>query len=130
MNEKNVKIVKGCLSYMEMTTRSDENLTADELLARSRITPTMVLSPLRVLWLDTEQSQQSTQDILVNLIIPLCRGDTTEAFDETFFAYNLRGLGFKKRLELTKLAIGSIRPDLVIVDGVKDLMTDINDVVR
>ena len=65
------------------TARSDENLTAGELLARSRITPAMVLSPLRVLW-----------------------------------------------LELTKLAIGSIRPDLVIVDGVKDLMTDINDVVR
>ena len=209
MNEKNFRIVKGCLSYMEMTARSDENLTADELLARSRITPAMVLSPmqplfqmfgvpcfyrgelvaacgkaksgktlflsiimaaaltehvlalerpapstpdsaqpstidssklstlnsksptpLRVLWLDTEQSQQSTQDILVNRIIPLCRGDTAEAFDETFFAYNLRGLGFEKRLELTKLAIGSIRPDLVIVDGVKDLMTDINDAVQ
>ena len=130
MNEKNFKIVKGCLSYMEMTARSDENLTAGELLARSRITPTMVLSPLRVLWLDTEQSQQSTQDILVNRIIPLCRGDTVEAFDETFFAYNLRGLGFEKRLELAKLAIGSIRPDLVIVDGVKDLMTDINDAVQ
>ena len=30
-----------------------------------------VTDPLRVLWLDTEQSQQSTQDIMVNRIIPL-----------------------------------------------------------
>ena len=87
-------------------------------------------APLRVLWLDTEQSQQSTQDILVNRIIPLCRGDTVEKFDESFFAYNLRGLGFEKRLELTKLAISRIKPDLVVVDGVKDLMTDINDAVQ
>jgi hypothetical protein len=86
--------------------------------------------PLKVLWLDTEQSQQSTQDILVNRIIPLCRGDTVEKFDESFFAYNLRGLGFEKRLELTKLAISKIKPDLVVVDGVKDLMTDINDAVQ
>ena len=197
MNEKNFNLVKGCLSKRDRSTHNAEDLTAEELLMRTRITPALVLPPmqplfqmfgtpcfyrgelvaacgkaksgktmflsvimaaalteqvlalerpapstpdsaqpstlnsqLKVLLLDTEQSQQSTQDILVNRIIPLIRGDTEDGLDETFFAYNLRGLGFEKRLELTKLAISNIRPDLVIVDGVKDLMTDINDAVQ
>ena len=38
--------------------------------------------PLRVLWLDTEQSQQSTQEIMLKRIIPLA-GDVS-GFDECF----------------------------------------------
>ena len=98
--------------------------------------------PLRVLWLDTEQSQQSTQDIIVSRIMPLagitlpCPADSTPAeqagstFDDTFFAYNLRGMGFEKRRELMEEAISTVKPDLVIIDGIKDLVTDINDAVQ
>ena len=92
--------------------------------------------PLRVLWLDTEQSQQSTQDIMVNRIIPLAKGEQTDStertalFDEHFFAYNLRGLGFEKRRELMEVAIATVKPDLVIIDGIKDLVTDINDAIQ
>ena len=113
-------------------TESAERGSVDEAVqSDSNLSPLAPCPlPLKVLWLDTEQSQQSTQDILVNRIIPLCRGDTVEKFDESFFAYNLRGLGFEKRLELTKLSISKIKPDLVVVDGVKDLMTDINDAVQ
>ena len=91
---------------------------------------------LRVLWIDTEQSEQSTQDIMKNRILPIARGEGTEStddatdFDEYLFAYNLRGLGFEKRMELTKAAIAQVKPDLVILDGIKDLMTDINDAVQ
>ena len=96
--------------------------------------------PLRVLWLDTEQSQQSTQDIIVHRIIPLVRGHTSQepltdnqastAFDDVFYAYNLRGLGFEKRQQLTETAIVNVQPDLVIIDGIKDLVTDINDATQ
>lgn len=125
---------------------------------------------LRVLWLDTEQSQQSTQEILVKRIVPLAearlRGEPTsdpfltppltpplrgagkcvespalggagnynggevKSIDETFFAYNLRGLGFERRRQLMEVAIATVKPDLVVVDGVKDLVTDINDAVQ
>ena len=91
---------------------------------------------LRVLWIDTEQSEQSTQDIMRNRILPIARGEGTESaddstdYDECLFAYNLRGLGFEKRMELTKAAIAQVKPDLVILDGIKDLMTDINDAVQ
>lgn len=84
--------------------------------------------PLKVLWIDTEQSQQSTQDILVNRILPLAQSD--DLSDDRFFAFNLRGLGYEKRRELVELAVSTIRPDLAIIDGIKDLVTDINDAVQ
>ena len=84
--------------------------------------------PLRVLWLDTEQSQQSTQEIMLKRIIPLA-GDIN-GFDECFYSYNLRGLGYETRRELMEVAINTLHPDLVIIDGIKDLVTDINDAVQ
>ena len=98
--------------------------------------------PLRVLWIDTEQSQQSTQEILKDRIIPLsekCHTDSTDNtdsccessdIDNTFFAFNLRGLGFEKRGKMVDVAIRAIKPDVCIIDGIKDLMTDINDAVQ
>ena len=84
--------------------------------------------PLRVLWLDTEQSQQSTQEIMLKRIIPLA-GDIN-GFDECFYSYNLRGLGYETRRELMEVAVNALHPDLVIIDGIKDLVTDINDAVQ
>ena len=84
--------------------------------------------PLRVLWLDTEQSQQSTQEIMLKRIIPMA-GDIN-GFDECFYSYNLRGLGHETRRELMEVAVNALHPDLVIIDGIKDLVTDINDAIQ
>ena len=81
--------------------------------------------PIRVLWYDTEQSAQSTQQILVKRIIPL--SETKENINDQFFVFNVRGIGWQKRRELLAAAIEQYKPNLVIVDGVKDLITDIND---
>ena len=93
-------------------------------------------APLRVLWIDTEQSQQSTQEVMRKRILPLVdtppSNETPPAFkfNEQFFAFNLRGIGYEKRKQLISLAIRSVKPDLAIIDGIKDLMTDINDAVQ
>lgn len=92
-------------------------------------------SPIRVLWYDTEQSAQSTQQILARRIIPLAREPDSDEADLTdcsqlndrFFVFNVRGIGWEKRRELLSVAIREFHPDLVIVDGIKDLITDIND---
>lgn len=85
-------------------------------------------TPIRVLWYDTEQSAQSTQNILVHRIIPLSHQELENSrIDDSFFVFNVRGIGWEKRRELLTVAISEIQPDLVIVDGVKDLITDIND---
>jgi len=107
------------------------------------------IKPLRVLWLDTEQSKQSTQEIIKNRIIPLAERELTgladsaedagkrlgmikapETLDSVFYAFNLRGLGFEKRNQKVDLAIRLLKPDIVIIDGIKDLMTDINDAIQ
>ena len=90
------------------------------------------LDPLRVLWIDTEQSQQSTQEILRDRIIPFSEKNVLSAKDinSNFYAFNLRGLGFDKRQKMVEVAIRTINPDIVIIDGIKDLMTDINDAVQ
>lgn len=97
--------------------------------------------PLKVLWIDTEQSQQSTQEILKERILPLCGQSSQDPqpsddnheqlpINDQLFAFNLRGLGYEVRSKMVSLAINQIKPDLVIIDGIKDLMTDINDAVK
>ncbi|MCR4915657.1 MAG: AAA family ATPase [Prevotella sp.] len=92
--------------------------------------------PLRVLWYDTEQSQQSTEDILLNRIRPLIltgAGETTEESSEQIapkdhiFAFNVRVFNWEQRLKMFEQAIPFLKPDLVILDGVRDLISDIND---
>lgn len=87
---------------------------------------------LKVLWYDTEQSDESTQDILKNRIIPMINGNaySTEPSDfspEGFDIFNVRQDVWTERMPLLEAAIGHYKPDLVIVDGIRDLINDIND---
>ena len=104
----------------------------DKVLALKRLTDLTDVKPLRVLWIDTEQSQQSTQDIMVNRILPLSKEseESVKSVASNLFAFNLRGLGFEKRREVVEAAIRHVKPDIVIIDGIKDLITDINDAVQ
>ena len=115
--------------------------------------------PLTVLWYDTEQSEQSTQDILLNRIMPMAgiqmqmkeapdiqSEDGTEVqaseveylnadgqrvdFDDHFYVLNVRGIGWELRKQLLHAAIVTYKPDLVILDGTKDLLLDINDATQ
>ena len=84
--------------------------------------------PLRVMWLDTEQSQRCTQDILKNRVLPMT--DNGSAVDEHMFVFNVRGVSCEERIELLTEGIVTYRPDLVILDGIRDLVRDINDGVK
>ena len=106
-----------------------EKVLALEREGHTDLTDHTDFKPLRVLWIDTEQSQQSTQDIIVNRIIPLIESSHSD-LDSSLFAYNLRGLGYEKRREVVETAVRIVKPDLVIIDGIKDLITDINDAVQ
>ena len=128
--------------------------SAAEALAFRRTT----FEPLQVLWIDTEQSDQSTQDILRNRLVPMVissppkiggvRGglnertdslvQTTppagtppnlggESFPEGLYdIFNVRTESWQERMPLLLAAIDLCRPDLVILDGVRDLVDDIN----
>ena len=112
--------------------------------------------PLRVLWYDTEQSDESTQDILRNRIMTLIKTTTdltdstdindhscsisgnscskekseqsvSSVFEKQIDVFNVRGVGWKERRDLLCEAVIRYEPDLVIVDGIRDLVNDIND---
>ena len=107
-----------------------EKALALERISHTDGTDNTDIKPLRVLWIDTEQSPQSTQEILKERVIPLAEKCHTDDINNTFYAFNLRGLGFEKRGKMVNVAIRTIKPDICIIDGIKDLMTDINDAVQ
>ena len=92
-------------------------------------------TPLRVLWYDTEQSDESTQDILKNRIMRMTRDSVARQptlFDESraeppLDIFNVRAVEWKHRRSLLVEAVNMCKPDLVIVDGIRDLVNDIND---
>lgn len=79
--------------------------------------------PLRVVWIDTEQSEDSTQEILCHRISKLINQPIPE---DQFFVYNLRRDNWQERLNLATLCIVHAKPDLVIFDGIRDVVGDIN----
>ena len=89
--------------------------------------------PLRVLWMDTEQSEESTQEILCDRIMRLWQrnmpeGESIENFpSEMFDIFNVRAEAWQDRMPLLEEAILEYKPDLVILDGIRDLVNDIND---
>ena len=84
--------------------------------------------PLRVLWYDTEQSDESTQDILRNRVLKMTNLTTTNCTNYTNAdVFNVRGVAWKERRDLLREAVTRCKPDLVIVDGIRDLVNDIND---
>jgi len=111
--------------------------------------------PFKVMWYDTEQSDESTQDILRNRIVPMIKTHPLplpvmegsgypqgqNQMDELFTprpnreglgvglfdVFNVRGMPWKERRDLLCEAVTRCKPDLVIVDGIRDLVNDIND---
>lgn len=94
-----------------------------QLLSVERIEPRR----LHVLWYDTEQSEESTQDILRSRIIPLTGIPEDQFPMDMLDVFNVRGEQYSDRLALLELAVERYQPDLVILDGIRDLVADIND---
>ena len=94
--------------------------------------------PLRVLWYDTEQSDESTQDILKNRIMKMQTHPQPESADSPpsqggaggesgLDIFNVRAVEWKQRRSLLLEAVRMCEPDLVIIDGIRDMVNDIND---
>jgi len=80
-------------------------------------------SPLKVLWIDTEQSEDSTHEILRDRIGRLIGQDPAE---DHYFVFNLRQINWQDREIMIESAIYVYEPDLVIFDGIRDVVGDIN----
>ena len=79
--------------------------------------------PLKVMWVDTEQNPQSTQYILKKRVRRLVDGDFPE---DQFFVFNVRSASISERYDLIAEGVHAYQPDILIVDNVRDLISDIN----
>ena len=80
--------------------------------------------PLKVMWLDTEQSVATTKRILCDRVARMAGVETLP--DEQYFVFNTRRNTPKERQQLLAMAIETYRPDICIIDGIADLTDDIN----
>ena len=83
-----------------------------------------------MLWFDTEQSKQSTLDIIQNRIVEMYhrKVDPDTPFpNECLRTFNVRFDNCEMRRQGFLELVPFIKPDLVILDGIRDLVSDIND---
>ena len=86
--------------------------------------------PLKVLWFDTEQSKQSTLDIIQNRIVEMYHrkvGPDLPFPNSCLRTFNVRFDNCETRRKGFQELVPFIKPDLVILDGIRDLVPDIND---
>ena len=95
----------------------------NEVLSLQRIEPTR----LHVMWYDTEQSDESTKDILCQRICQMTGIQQDQFPSEQFDVFNVRQKPVTERLPSLEVAVRYRKPDLVILDGLRDLVSDIND---
>ena len=93
-----------------------------QVLALERINE----EPLRVLWYDTEQSRYTTKRILVDRIGALLQQECDVFPDEQYYVFNMRDKTPGERVDYLELAIQTYRPDICIIDGIADMLEDIN----
>lgn len=78
-----------------------------------------------VLYIDTEQAQYHVQN-LIRRIYRTCEWDESKQTNKiTVLA--LRPLSTQGRLNAVRTVIDEVRPDLCIIDGIRDLLIDFND---
>lgn len=89
--------------------------------------------PLKVMWYDTEQSRYTTKRILVDRVgrmldssQPSDVSHQTSFPDDQFYVFNVRNRSVQERVEYLTQAIEVYRPDICIIDGIADLLEDIN----
>lgn len=123
---------RGELVALSGKAKSGKTFVSSILMALCQRSPVLSLERiepkrLRVLWYDTEQSEESTQDILKNRIMPMVEDADPTPGDSLLDVFNVRGEMYADRLPLLEVAVRQYRPDLVVVDGIRDLVADIND---
>ena len=88
------------------------------------LTFSCAIKSARIMYIDTEQSKSHAQ-IVQHRIYKLCGYDIMNPTPRLVYL-TLREYSAKKRLERTIAAIEDWKPDLVVIDGIRDLVLDFN----
>ena len=123
---------RGELVALTGKAKSGKTFVSSILMALSFHSPVLSVERiepkrLHVLWYDTEQSEESTQDILKSRVIPMTGIPESQFPMGLFDIFNVRQDGYDQRLSMLEAAVRRYHPDLVVLDGIRDLVADIND---
>lgn len=80
----------------------------------------------KVLYIDTEQARCHVQKVQKR-IYKLC-GWPPYSPEERLTVLALRSLSSEERRNITEEAVKALKPDLIIIDGIRDLVDDFNDI--
>lgn len=81
---------------------------------------------IKILHIDTEQGISNVVE-RTKVLHKLC-GWHTDQSNERYRVATLRGCSAKQRLEVLKSMIGTFKPDFILLDGIRDLLLDFNEV--
>lgn len=81
---------------------------------------------VKVLFIDTEMDASNTQDVTQR--VHRCNGWDISQNVEGLTSINLRTVSTDQRADICESAIIDLRPDLVLLDGISDLVSNFNDI--
>lgn len=88
------------------------------------------LEDIRVLYIDTEQPKRDTRRTLRRMMKTAGYGYDEQWEDHGIVAVSVKDFDEEERKALVELAIRKYKPQLVIIDGIADLLSSINDEVE
>jgi hypothetical protein len=98
------------------------------VLENETLTFSSSINSAKVLFIDTEQAKSHAQKVQ-HRIFNLCGYDTKEKNIRLNYS-TLREIDAKNRLDISIQTIENLKPDLVIIDGIRDLVLDFNDLTE
>lgn len=106
-----------------LTAIASVMLSGRDFGSMKRITP-----PNSFLWVDTEQSHYNIQMNMNRLYHQMGVQQHTPSQDIGLNILSLRSCSVEERLSLTQQAIDELQPEVIVIDGIRDLLHDFNDV--
>ena len=105
------------------------NIMAAVMLSGGQFgTMTSETRPKRICYFDTEQTAFDVQTNMRRLYAAAGIPDGTDANGIGFYPFMLRPFSAEERLNVIIAAIEATDPDIVIIDGIRDLLHDFNDI--
>ena len=105
-----------------------EKIFSAALLKGNFLGFTAIKQNIKVLYIDTEQNPINTQKFAKD--VHKLVGWRDDENNPLFFCLNLRADSAEDRINITQEAVSALSPDVVMIDGIKDLLSDINDTTQ
>jgi predicted ATP-dependent serine protease len=123
-------LVKGDITAVKGRAKSGKTHFLAVLIAailRGRYAEYLALeSNLKILHIDTEQGMLNFQSVIKKAL--RLAGLPKDRDCERLNTYNLRELSAKNRIQAVGMLVEAYCPDVLIIDGVRDLLSDFNDI--